>query len=152
MPWELQALPSDDGGSLGTVEQVQGKLRAAVPEIELGRDAGGAEKLAAMESQGLDVPDMIRELWLRSTGAYIGLIEGDAFTVEFSLGDDEAAVVAVGIDVHGSGDPMPVIQRLMRIDGWRVIDMQGQEPTMDLWKSFGTWRDDAIEQIEDEGA
>ena len=29
MPWELQALPSHDGDSLGTVEHVQAKLRAA---------------------------------------------------------------------------------------------------------------------------
>ncbi len=38
MPWELQALPSDDSGSLGTVEHVQAKLRAALPEI--GEDKG----------------------------------------------------------------------------------------------------------------
>lgn len=152
MPWELQALASDDRGSLGTVEHVQGKLRAAVPGIELGRDASGAEKLAAMESQGLDVPDVIRGHSLRSKGAYLGLIEEDRVTIEVSLGDDEAEVVAVGLSIRGSGDPMPVIQRLMRIEGWKVVDLQGQEPTVDSWKSFGSWRDDAIEQIVDEGA
>ena len=152
MPWELQALPSDDSGSLGTVEHVQAKLRAALPEIELGRDVSGLEKLATMEAQGVKVPDVIREHWLRSKGAYQGLIEGKDFSVEFHLGEDEASVPAVVIDVRGSGDPMPVVQRLMTIDGWKVVDPHGQPPTMDSWKSFGTWRDDAIEQIKDEGA
>jgi hypothetical protein len=151
MPWELQALPSDDSGSLGSIEQVQAKLRAAVPEIELGRDASGLEKLAAMESQGVKVPDVIREHWRRSKGAYQGLFQGQDFTIEFHLGEDEAAVVAVGIDVRGSGDPMPLVQRLMRIDGWNVLDLRGQPPTVESWKSFSTWRDDAIQQIEDEG-
>ena len=144
MPWELRALPSDDGQSLGTVEHVQAKLRAALPEIELFRDASGSEKLAAMESQGVEVPDFIREHWLGRTGDYRGLVEGDGFTIEFHLGEDEAAVVAVGIDVRGSGDPMPALRRLMMIDGWKVLDVQGKPPTMEAWKSFGTWRDDAI--------
>lgn len=152
MPWELNAIPFDDTASLGTVEQVQAKLRAAVPEIELFRDASGLEKIAVMESQGIEVPDVIREGWLRSTGAYKGLIEGDNFTIEFYLGEDETAVDAVCIDVRGSGDPMRVVQRLMVIDGWKVLDLQGNPPTMESWKSFGTWRDDAIRQIEDEGA
>ena len=151
MPWELQALPSDDSGSLGSIERVQAELRVAVPEIELARDVSGREKLAVMEAQGITVPEVIREHWLRSNGAYQGLIEGIGFSVEFHLGEDEAAVVAVGIEVRGSGDPMPVIQRLMRIDGWKVIDPQGKPPTVDSWKSFGSWRDDAIEHTKDEG-
>lgn len=61
MPWDLQALPSDDSASLGTVEHVQAKLRAALPEIELFREASGSEKLAAMKTQGIEVPDVIRE-------------------------------------------------------------------------------------------
>src|SRR4051812_10394217 len=89
MRWELQAVPSDDSGSLGSVEHVQAKLRATVPEIELTRDASGLEKLAAMESQGVEVPEVIREHWLGSKGAYQGLIEGTGFTIEFHLGDDE---------------------------------------------------------------
>ena len=152
MPWELQALPSDDVGSLGTVEHVQAKLRAALPEIELFRDASGSEKLASMESQGIEVPDVIREHWLRSTGAHQGLIEGDGFTIEFRLGENDAAVVAVGIDVRGGGDPMPVLRRLMKVEGWKVVDLTGRPPTAESWQSFGTWREDAIEQIKDEGA
>jgi hypothetical protein len=152
MPWELQALSTDDGGSLGTVEHVQAKLRAALPEIELFRDSSGSEKVASMESQGIEVPDVLREHWLRSRGAHQGLIEGDEFTIEFHLGEDDAAVVAVGINVRGSGDPMPVLQRLMRIEGWKVVDLNGRPPTADSWQSFRTWRDDAIEQTKDEGA
>ena len=152
MPWELQAVPSDDGGSLGTVEHVQAKLRAALPEIELFRDASGSEKLASMESQGIEVPDVIREHWLRSKGAHQGLIEGDGFSIEFHLGEDDAAVVAVGIYVHGSGDPMPVLQRVMKVEGWKVVNLKCQPPAAESWQSFGTWRDDAIEQTKEEGA
>ena len=152
MPWELQAIPSDDSNSLGTVEQVQATLRAVVPGIELGRDASGAEKLAVMQSRGVEVPDVIREHWLRSKGAYQGLFEGKDFTIEFHLGEDETAVPSMGIDVRGSGDPMPVIQRLMKVEGWKITDLRGNPPSMTSWKSFGTWRDDAIEQIKDEGA
>ena len=147
MPWELQALPSN-GGSLGTVEHVQAKLRAAVPQIELFQDASGLEKLAAMESRGVEVPDVIREHSLRSKGAYQGLVEGADFSVEFHLGEDEAAVAAVAIDVRGDGDPMPVVLRLMTIDGWKVVDLRGNPPTIESWKSFGTWRDEAIRRTD----
>jgi hypothetical protein len=150
MPWELQALPSDDRGSLGTVEHVQAKLRAVLPEIELFRDASGSEKLASMESQGIEVPDVIREHWLRSKGTHQALIEGAGFTIEFHLGDDEAAVVAVAINVRGSGDPMPVLRQLMKIEGWKVVDLHGQPLTAESWQSFGSWRDDAIEESNDE--
>lgn len=126
MPWELQALSSDDHGSLGTVEHVQAKLRAVLPEIEFYRDASGSEKLAAMESQGIAVPDVIRERWLLPAGAHQGLIEGDGFTIEFHLGEDDAAVIALGIDVRGSGDPMPILQKVMKIEGWTVVDLNGQ--------------------------
>lgn len=150
MPWELRALPSDNRGSLGTVEQVQAKLRAAVPEIELGRDASGAEKIAEMESRGIAVPDVIREHWLGSKGAFQGLYQGEGFAIEFHLGEDESAVPTVGIDVRGSGNPMPIIQRLMNIDGWQVIDLEGNAPSLAAWKAFGDWRDDVIEQIDGE--
>jgi hypothetical protein len=130
---------------------VQAKLRAALPEIELFRDASGSEKLASMESQGVEVPDVIREHWLRSNGAYQGLIEAEGFTIEFHLGEDETKVPAVAMDVRGSGDPMPVVNRLMRIEGWKVVDLRGNAPSTELWKAFGTWRDDAIDQIKNEG-
>jgi hypothetical protein len=152
MPWELRALPADDSGSLGTVERVQGKLRAAVPEIELYRDASGTEKIAAMEARGVQVPEVIRERWLGSKGAYQGLVEGEGFTIEFHLGEDEAAVVAVGIDVRGGGDPMPVVRRLMGIEGWKVVDLQDEPPTMESWTAFSTWRDEGIDDIQDERA
>ena len=138
MPWELRAVPFDGSGSLGTVESVQAKLRAAVPEIELLRDASGLEKLAAMESQGIEVPDVIREHWLGRKGEYQGLVQGRGYTIEFHLGEDEAAVIAVGIDVRGGGDPMAVVQRLMKIDGWRIEYLRGNAPSRESWKSFGT--------------
>jgi hypothetical protein len=153
MAWQLRIVPSRGGGdSLGSVEQVQAKLRGADPEIELFRDASGAEKLASMESQGLTVPDVIREHWLGSKGAFQGLIQGEGFTIEFHLGEDETTVAAVGIDVRGSGDPMPVIERLMMVEGWKVLDLQGQPPTIEFWRSFGDWRDDGIGQVGDERA
>jgi hypothetical protein len=148
MPWELEALPSDGSGSLGSIEQVQARLRAVFPEIELGRDA--SEKLAAMEARGIEVPDVIREHWFRSKGAYQGLIEGKGFTIELHLGEDELRVAAIYLDVRGSGDPMPALHRLMRIEGWKVTDLRGNPPTLDSWRSFGTWRDSAIRQIDGE--
>ena len=151
MPWELRAVPSDDSASLGTIEHVQAKLRAAVPEIVLSRDATGVEKLATMESPGLKVPDVIREHWLRSKGAYRGLFEGKDFTIEFHLGEDETAVAAVSIDVRGSGNPMPIIDRLARIEGWKLVDLRGDPATVESCKSFAAWRDDAVRQIEDGG-
>ena len=105
-----------------------------------------------MQSRAIEVPDAIREHWLRSKGAYQGLFEGKDFTIEFHLGEVETAVLSMGIDVRGSGDPMPVIQRLMKIEGSKITDLRGNTPTTKLWRSFGTWRDDTIEQIKDEGA
>jgi hypothetical protein len=152
MSWQLQILPSTDSQSLGSVEHVQAKLRAAVPEIELFRDASGLEKLAAMESQGIQVPEAIREHWLESKGAFQGLIEREDFTIEFHLGEDETTVAAVGIDVRGSGDPLSLVERLMRAEGWKVVDLHGEPPTMESWKAFGDWRDDGIGQVGDERA
>src|SRR5262249_29399793 len=113
MPWELSAIPSDDNISLGTVEQVQARLRMAIPEIELFRDASGMEKITASEAQGFEVPDVIRELWLRSKGSYQGLVEGEGITIEFHLDEDEASVRSILIDIRGNGDPMPLLQHLM---------------------------------------
>ena len=122
MPWELQATPSDSSSSLGSVEHVQSQLLAAVPNIELFRDASGPEKIKAMESSGIGVPDFIREHLMQRTGNYEGVLEGDGFTVEFDLGETESAVAAVGINVRGSGDPTEVIDRLIKIPGWKILD------------------------------
>jgi len=149
MAWELQVLAAGGGGSLGTVDQVRAKLRAAVPGIELGREAGGAEKIAAMKAAGVEVPDVIRERWLASTGAYVGSFEGDDLTMEFSLGEDEASVAGVLIDVRGSGDPMPIVRQLMAIEGWAVLDGSGGPPTKESWEAFGEWRNDAVGRLSD---
>src|SRR5688572_10209703 len=148
MPWELQIRLPDGSGSLGSLEQVQAMLRAALPEIELFRDASGLEKLAAMEASGVTVPDVIREHWLRSKGAYQGVIEAGALTFEFYLREDETAVRVVLVEVRGSGDPMPVVERITSVPGWKVVDARGAPPTVESWKSFGAWRDDAIGRID----
>jgi len=150
MPWELQAIPIEPAVSLGTVAQVQVQLLAAVPEIELFRDASGLEKLQAMESSGVEVSEGIREHWLRSKGSFQGFLQGDDFTIEFVLGEDENNVTSVIIDVRGGGEPMSVIGRLQAIKCWRIVDGNGMQPSAKLWKSFGSWRDDAIEQMDDE--
>jgi hypothetical protein len=149
MAWELQVLAADGSGSLGTVDEVQGKLRAAVPGIVLGRDASGSEKIAAMEAAGVEVPDVIREQWLGSKGAFLGRFESGDIAIEFSLGEDEAKVTAVLIDVRGSGDPMPIVRRLMAIEGWDILDASGRAPTKESWESFGAWRDDAVGRLSD---
>jgi len=150
MAWELQIRSLDGSASLGSVAQVQAKLRGVFPKIELFRDASGAEKLAAMEERGIKVPETIREHWLGLKGAFQGVINGEDFTIEFHLGQDETTVAAVGIEVRGGGDPISVIEPLMNVEGWKVVDLQGEPPTRESWKSFGDWRDDGIRQAEDE--
>lgn len=146
MPWELQALAVDDHRPLGTLQQVQAKLRAAVPEIELFQDASGAEKIAAMESQGIQIPDVIREQWFRSDGAYQGLMDGEGYSIEFHLGRDQTTVPSVGIYVRGNGNPMPTLQRLMKIDGWKIVDAQGEPLATDSW-AMSVQFDDAIDRL-----
>src|SRR5215203_3082291 len=104
MPWELTALPADGQSSLGTIEHVQALLRTAIPEVELFRDVSGAEKIRSMESAGVEIPVAIREHWLQSAGAFQGMVRGGGFTLDFHLGDVEAAVASVGIDVRGDGN------------------------------------------------
>jgi hypothetical protein len=147
MPWELQALAVDDHSPLGTLEQVQAKLRAAVPEIELFQDASGAEKIAAMESQGIQIPDVIREHWFRSNGAYQGLVKDKGYTIEFHLGHDQTTVSSIGINVRGNGNPMPTLQLLMKIDGWKIVDAQREPLTTDSWV-MSVQFDDAIARLE----
>jgi hypothetical protein len=147
MPWELSAIPADSRESLGTVEQVQSRLRHALPTIKLFRDADGSEKIRAMESKGIEVPPFIRDIMLRTGGSYLGLLEGDGWTIEFSLGQDENCISRVAIDVRGSGNPMPSIECLAAIPGWKIIDVNGAKPTRESWAAFGTWRDDAIDEL-----
>lgn len=149
MPWELQATSRDSDGSMGSVEHVQSQLRATVPEIRLFRDVSGLEKLREMESRGISVPAPIRDVWLQSKGAHEGIVEGDDWTIEFHLGEDEDSVIVVGIDVRGTGNPMAVIDRLQSIPDWTILDLNGKRPTFEAWESFGSWRDDAIGEIKE---
>jgi hypothetical protein len=149
MPWELQVSAADGGESMGWVDEVQATLRAAVPGIVFLRGIGGAEKIAAMEAQGVEVPDVIREHWLASKGAHLGHFEGQDVTIEFDFGEDEAKVAAILVEVRGGGDPMPVVRRLTEIDGWAVVDARGGPPTAESWQEFGTWRDEAVRQVDD---
>ena len=87
MPWELRLVSADDRQPLGSIEQVQARLCAAVPGVDFYQDASGPEKIAAMEAQGIEVPEVIRAHWLQSRGEYRGLIQGDGFTIELYLGD-----------------------------------------------------------------
>ena len=147
MPWELRVTAANGGESLGRVDEVQATLRAAVPGIVFGRAPGGAEKIAAMQAQGVEIPDVIRAHWLASTGAHLGHFEGNDVTIEFDLGEDESKVAAILVEVRGSGDPMPVVRRLTEIDGWAVVDARGGPPTAESWQEFGTWRDEAVRQV-----
>ena len=150
MPWELSAVPADSRPSLGSIAQVQELLRRALPRIQLFRDASGSEKIRAMEAQGIEIPQAIREAMMISGGAYQGLLEGNGWSIEFWLGQGADSVTSVSMDVRGSGDPMPAIQRIMAIPGWKVVDVNGTTPTRESWAAFGNWRDDAIEQLGDE--
>jgi hypothetical protein len=150
MPWELKAIPAKSADSLGDVAKVQDLLRSAIPAIELYRDASGLEKLQEMESRGIEVPDPIREHWLRSKGNFQGFFQGDGFTIEFDLGENEMRVTSLIIDVRGSGDPMSVINQLQTIKSWEIVDVNGLRPSSESWSSFGTWRDGAIRQIDEE--
>ena len=83
-----------------------------------------------------------------------GAVFGDAAargevmnTIKSYMGEDAANIDAVLLQVRGSGDPMPTSQCIRSIPGWTVVDPYGASPSLDSWKSFGTWRDDAVEKL-----
>ena len=150
MPWELILSPSDSRESLGSVTHVQDLLKTAIPEIELFQDASGDEKIAAMELSGMEVPDVIREMWAGKKGSYQGLYAGPEFTVEFHFDGDEDAVRSVSLDVRGGGNPTPVINRISSIPGWQIRDMNGVAPSADSGVNFSDGGDDAIQGVKSE--
>jgi hypothetical protein len=125
--------PADPRESLGTVEEVQSLLRQAIPKIQFFRDASGSDKIRAMEAQGIDIPQVIRDALLITGGSYLGLFEGEDWSFKFSLGQNATSVSRVSIDMRGSGNPMPTIERLMAIPNWRLTDVNGTTPTRESW-------------------
>jgi hypothetical protein len=76
-----------DGASLGDRETVVKILRRHFDGAEFGWTPSGVDKLAAMKSQGIEPPEILREHFLSQPAMYEGVYDGSGWSVQFLFGN-----------------------------------------------------------------
>lgn len=107
----------DDEDSLGDLESVQKAVESAIPVIEFYREPSSLEKMAAA---GIEFPEVLRAFLETAAATIQADFEGDGFSMRFYLGTGPF-VQSIGVEIRGSGDPMPYLWRLASQTGWRII-------------------------------
>lgn len=151
MPWTV-ILSNVNGEPLGAVDCVRGVIAKWLPGTAFGTSPSGAEKLAALEGLGVDIPPALRAVFATLSADERGMYEEDGVSLEFSLGTT-AMVETVTVDVRGSGDPVPVLRQLCVPEGWQVQEMGG--PVVNLqgddagagWAKYARYRDTTVENL-----
>lgn len=120
-----------------------------------GAPAGAHSSPEGSGSEPLGDPASVRELissvlpvdW---SDPSCGLFEGEGFTIEFSIDEDEDPVTDAMLHVRGGGDPLPSIVRVCKRGGWLAIDA-GDGTAIDLdnpsragWEAFVGFRDQVL--------
>jgi hypothetical protein len=87
-----------------------------------------------------------------------GVYEGDGFSIEFSVGDDDP-IDAMMLHVRGGDDAISKIVTFTRPLGWSALDcstgqfLDLENPSQEGWEGFQAYRDRAMGQDreDDEG-
>ena len=75
-----------------------------------------------------------------------GIMEGDGFSIEFNIGNNEN-VDSIMLHIRGGGDPIQIIQGIMQEFKWESLDcstgdfMELNNVSNESWTKFQTWRD-----------
>lgn len=117
MPWEV-TIGREDQNSLGELEAVQKAIESAIPGVEFYREPSGLEKMTA---SGIEFPEVLRSFLETAPATVQADFEGDGFSMRLYLGTGPV-VQNIGLEVRGSGDPMPCLQKLTSETGWRIIN------------------------------
>ena len=82
--------------------------------------------------------------WSDSGGVY----EGDGFTIEFDVGDDDP-IDQLMLQVRGGGDAIAALLRFVNPNGWALLDcatsefLDPENPSAEGWEGFQAFRDKA---------
>ncbi|QWX85600.1 hypothetical protein H0I23_08155 [Cellulophaga sp. HaHaR_3_176] len=75
-----------------------------------------------------------------------GIMEGDGFSIEFNIGNNED-VDSIMLHIRGGGNPIKIIQSIMQEFKWESLDcstgdfMELNNVSNESWTKFQTWRD-----------
>lgn len=109
-----------DGAPLGDRETVVRILRRHFDGAEFGWTASGVDKLAAMKSQGIEPPEILREHLVGQPAKYEGVYDGPGWSAQFFFGDADPIET---LDVVLRGETIlvtQVIEELVSETGWSV--------------------------------
>ena len=104
---------------------------------------GRAEQVRAAISAALPDVDWSDPTW--------GLYEGDGFSIEFNVGDDDP-IQSMMLHVRGGGDAIKDIMRFVVPNGWVALDCSTSEfldpaaPSDAGWVGFQKYRDQVLKQ------
>ena len=134
MSWDLAV---DAAGPLGTPAEVRQKIDAVVRGVEWTDETEGS-----VEQDGYSL-----EFYLTDFDA------DDESDEEADGPDPNAPVQSLLISVRGSGDPLPVLVKLCKDNGWSLTDTGNDEaidldnPSSEGWREFQGFRDRAAKSI-----
>lgn len=102
---------------------------------------GLAEEVRSRIDQHLPGIDWSEPTW--------GVYEGDGFTIEFNMGDEDP-VPMIMLHVRGGGDPISAMLALANPHGWSLLDastsqlIDPENPSAEGWEGFQGFRDKVL--------
>lgn len=147
MPWDLRIVNAEDRCKpLGERDAVVARFAAALPGVILQPAPRPSADFIAL------MPEVLRQhLLTRKAQLHADYEDGD-LSIQF-YADDRPQIEAVGVEVRGSGNPIPALAALCEPNGWAVVNVADGKP-IDLtakdapeWSAFREWRDRAVAAI-----
>jgi hypothetical protein len=109
-----------DGAPLGDRETVVKILRRHFDGVEFGWAPSGADKLAAMKSQGIEPPEVLEEHLLGQPAKYEGVYDGRGWSAQFLFGNADG-IEKLDVVIRGETNlATEVIEELVSKTGWSV--------------------------------
>lgn len=123
---ELQlTIRSADDDSLGEIDAVRAALNSLFPGIAWDWTSTGADRLAAADAAGLELPPAVRRVMKSQPSVYCGEVETGGVTATFNLGPG-VAVPTVWVTVSGDRPKVETaLSRLRSQRGWLVGPGEG---------------------------
>jgi hypothetical protein len=78
-----------------------------------------------------------------------GIYEGDGFTIEFDIGEDDS-IESILLHVRGGGDAITALLGFANPNGWSLLDcttskfLDPEKPSAEGWEGFQAFRDKAM--------
>lgn len=115
-------LTRNGGNTLGTVEEVQRAIASVIADVVFSPDPGGNEKVAEIESFGLELPPSLRDFFRAKPPTITGESKRRDYSLQFHLGDGRP-LRYLHISVRGDNDAATSeMDRLAAAHGWVLSD------------------------------